>query len=87
MNPCFFTAPSPLPVFAIVGVLGSRVADCNSIFSVQTFTQQTSCRNAQVRVLKNRANYSTSLSWAKRPRCEIHLHPSSRYGWSILSRI
>jgi hypothetical protein len=24
-------------------------------------------------------------SWAKRPRCEIHLHPSWRYGWSILS--
>jgi hypothetical protein len=23
----------------------------------------------------------------KRPRCQIHLHPSSRYGWSILWRI
>jgi hypothetical protein len=53
MNPCFFTAPSPLHMFAIVGMLGYRGADCNSIFSVQTFTQQTSCRNAQVRVSKN----------------------------------
>jgi hypothetical protein len=60
MNLCFFTAPSPLHMFAIVGMLGSRFADCNSIFSVQTFTRQTSCRNAQGRVLKNRANYSTS---------------------------
>jgi hypothetical protein len=59
MNPCFFTAPSPLHMFAIVGMLGSRGADCNSFFSVQTFTRQTSCRNAQVRVSKNWTNYST----------------------------
>ena len=36
----------------------SRSADCNSIFSVQTFTRQTSCRNAQVRVSKNWADYT-----------------------------
>ena len=40
MDPCFFTAPSPLHMFAITGVLGYRFADCNSIFSVQTFTRQ-----------------------------------------------
>ena len=25
MNPCFFTAPSPLHLFAIVGMLGFRL--------------------------------------------------------------
>ncbi len=60
MNPCFFTAPSPLHMFAMTGVLGFRCTGCNSIFSVQTFTRQTSCRNAQVRVSKNCASYNTS---------------------------
>ena len=55
----FFHGAVAVTYVCIVGVLGSRDTDCNSIFSVQTFTRQTSCRNAQVRVSKNRANYST----------------------------
>jgi hypothetical protein len=37
MNPCFFTAPSPLHMFAIVGVLGSRCTDCNSFLRCSNF--------------------------------------------------
>ncbi len=53
-------------------------------FSVQTFTRQTSCRNRQIRVSKNCAKHSTVKPFQGG---EIHLHPSCRYGWSILSRI
>ena len=84
MNPCFFTAPSPLHLFAIASVLGSRIAGSNSIFSVQTFTRRTPHRNAQVRVSKNWADHGTDSPFQGG---EIHLHPSWRYGWSILSRI
>jgi hypothetical protein len=34
LNPCFFTAPSPLHLFAIVGVLGSRSGRLQLISSV-----------------------------------------------------
>ena len=61
MNPCFFTAPSPLHMFAIVGVQGFALYRAATyFFGVQTFTRQTSCRNAQVRVSKNCAIYNTS---------------------------
>ena len=56
----FFHGAVAVTYVCIVGVLGYRGTDCNSIISVQTFTRQTSCRNAQVRVSKNCASYSAS---------------------------
>jgi hypothetical protein len=37
MNPCFFTALSPLHMFAITGVLGSRCTGCNSFLRRSNF--------------------------------------------------
>src|SRR5215813_5479448 len=39
-------------------------------------------------ILHHKSNgYKCCQSWTRRRRCEIHLGPSSRYGWSILPRI
>jgi hypothetical protein len=48
MNPCFFTAPSPLHMFALSACLVLAVPTATHFFGVQTFTRQTSCQNRQI---------------------------------------
>jgi hypothetical protein len=61
-------------MFAIVGMPGYRCRDCNSIFSLQTFTRRLPAGTPKFEFQRS----VQTISWAKRPRCQIHHHPSPR---------
>ena len=87
MNPCFFTAPSPLHMFALSACL---------VIAVPTATLSLAFKLLPGRLPAGTPKFEfqrtvPTIAQVNRGRnahdARIHLHPSSRYGWSILSRI
>ena len=79
MNPCFFTAPSPLHMFAFVGRLGYRCTERQLISSVfKLLPGRLPAGTAKFEFQRTVPNIAQVNRGRNAHDARIHLHPSLR---------
>ena len=87
MNPCFFTALSPLHMFALSACLVLAVPTATLSLAFKLLPGRLPAGTAKFEFQRTVLTIAQVNRGRNTPDARIHLHPSSRYGWSILSQI